>query len=90
MSIDLTNNEAWDALMANAREAALAAYRERDQQMIGVIEAIEGRVPTNQEIMTHGACAVHQDGREEWKWRGRTICVTDPGWPRCGSFRIFP
>lgn len=44
-----------------------------DTAMIGIIEEVEGRVPTNAEIMEHCKRLIHPDGEWEYKWRGRTI-----------------
>lgn len=86
---DLADNKIWNTLLSKQREFVIAAFAERDRRMIGVIEAIEGRVPTNDEIKTYGALAIHQDGREEWKWRGKTICVTSPRWPMFGAMEVL-
>jgi hypothetical protein len=52
-----------------------------EAKLIERVEALEGRVPTNDEIKRYGARGIHPDGREEWKWRGITILIVEP--PTC-------
>ena len=53
--------------------AKLAATRLNE-----AIIAKEGRTPTPSEVRQFGCCAIHLDGRIEYKWRGDTILVIDP------------
>lgn len=60
-----------------------------ERQLITIIESIEGRVPTNDEVRRHGACGYHLDGRAEWKWRGQTILIVHPPrWADNGSLLV--
>lgn len=62
-------------------QLVLAKYTEyisrRDTMLIGLIEEIEGRVPTNQELAEHCFCGLFPDGYSEFKWKGNTIMVCD-------------
>lgn len=44
-----------------------------EKHLIGAVEQIEGRSPTNDEIATHGKRQIWPDGREQWSWKGKPI-----------------
>ena len=52
--------------------------RQTDQLLIGRVEEIEGRVPTNHEIKQHAFCGLYPDGRKEYKWKGVAILTVMP------------
>lgn len=49
-------------------------------RLITLVEAIEGHVPTDPELTEHGACGIHKNGKEEWRWRDCTILVAYIRW----------
>lgn len=53
-------------------------YAEIERRLITVIENIEGRVPTNDEVREHCHRAVYPDGRQEIKWKGVTVLMIHP------------
>lgn len=53
-------------------------YAEIEWAMTLAAERDLGRMPSSDEIVKYGVCAVHPDGRQEWKWRGETVAVMHP------------
>lgn len=49
-----------------------------ESELIRIIEIIEGRVPSRDELMRHGVRKLFYDGRAEWHWRGRCIVTEHP------------
>lgn len=37
-----------------------------------------GYYPTNTQVSEYGVCAIHLDGRREYKWAGKTVAVMHP------------
>lgn len=37
-----------------------------------------GQYPTDAQISEYGVCAVHLDGRREYKWAGKTVAIMHP------------
>jgi hypothetical protein len=48
-------------------------YRLIERCLLGAIEQIEGRVPTNDEVMAHGRRLIHPDGKQTYTWKGKPI-----------------
>lgn len=69
---------AWRAHERKLREYN-RAYLERINNALEA-QAIRdlGRYPEPHEIADLGSCAIHTDGRREYKWRGKTVAVAYP------------
>lgn len=52
--------------------------RNTEHHLVGIIERLEGRVPSNDEVRRHGACGIYPNGMCEYKWRGRSILLVHP------------
>lgn len=44
-----------------------------ERTLVGAIEQIEGRVPTNEEVKLHGKRVVNTDRSETYTWKGQPI-----------------
>ena len=51
---------------------------EIETALIGEIEKLEGKVPTNEELAKYGTQVLHQDLSMEYKWKGNLIVRVKP------------
>lgn len=64
----------------------LARYRAEliERTLVTMVEAVEGRVPSNDEVRRYGQRLVHRDGKESYVWRGELLFNVEPengfGW----------
>jgi len=60
-----------------------------DQMVIGRIEQIEGRVPSDTELARYGHCIKQQGHPDQWTWRGELIATAEMD-IAAGRYRIKP
>lgn len=64
--------------MTEADRLSSELHKQKERILIQLIEEIENRVPTDDEMRRYGNCMFFPGGKEEWKWRGVTILVVEP------------
>lgn len=56
-----------------------AAWRNRqklvEKHLVGAIEQLEGRVPTNEEVARYGRTESRRDGSETYFWKDRPVLI---------------
>lgn len=67
------------AKIDSAMDRAIASYvYECECLLVGHLEILLGRVPSNNEIRQHGLCGIHPDGTREYQWKGETFLKIAP------------
>lgn len=54
-----------------------------ERNLIGAVEELEGRVPTNREVLEHAAKILHPDGTIVYTWKHRPIVVIERDSMKC-------
>jgi hypothetical protein len=61
-----------------AYELARKQAAETELRLITMIEEIEGRVPTNEEVAAYGQRNIYPDGTVTLTWRGKELFTVPP------------